>query len=125
MGVFDEEIQLALDLIEENGQFVVWRKLTNGVDPDPEKPWEPGQATYVDNNVSIVFLPVDREGQESLHYMQNTEIATASLLGLMASVPFEPAEKDIVLRDSKELVIMSIDELSPNGQKILYELRFK
>ncbi len=125
MGVYDRQIATALRLIKAKGQVVTWRKLDDGAPADSSKPWKPSAATPDDNTVSIVFLPPTKENKQLIRYLKGTEVPTGSLDGLMHAVSFEPAAKDIVIRDGKELVIKSIDPLSPNGEVILYFLEFE
>ncbi len=126
MGVFDSSIQTALELIEEYGQKVIWRKILDD-EKATGKPWKsdkPGPSVDVPN-ISICFLPVDRVNSQLLRYLAKTDIVIGSLYGLMAgNVPFEPSPKDIVIRDGKELKVTALDLLSPNGQKVLYTVQF-
>lgn len=129
MGVFDDDIATALELIEENGQLVKWRQLSNNdTDDETDKPWKTDTEAVTpptDFDVHICFLPIDRVGAQSLRYLAGTEVAVGSMYGLMGAVDFEPSIKDVVIRDGKELAISSIDLLSPNGQKILYTVVFE
>ena len=124
MAVFQRQIDTAKRLIVKNGQIVVWRSLSDGAPGDAAKPWKPGAGTFVDYNVSIAFLPENRVGYEWLARLANTEIAEGSGYGLMHVVPFAPDLKDIVLKPGAPLRITSIDPLAPNGEVILYTVRF-
>lgn len=124
MAVFQRQIDTAKRLIVKNGQTVVWRSLSDGSPGDAAKPWKPGAGTFVDYNVSIVFLPENRVGYEWLTRLAGTEIAEGSGYGLMYAVPFAPDLKDIVLKAGAPLRLTSIDPLAPNGEVILYTLRF-
>lgn len=122
MTRFDRQIETALRLIKKNGQAVKWRVIDDPAPVDPNKPWEPGAATPVDEDVRICFLPMDAK---TFVFMKATEVPKGSVVGLMGNVPFEPNIKDVVIRDANELRIESIDLLAPNGQKILYTVVFK
>ncbi len=124
MGVFDRQIQRAKEQIAKKGQAVIWRQLSNGAPVDSSKPWKPSAATSNDNNVRIVFLPLDLETRKFLSYLKGTEVPTGSLGGLMAAVDFDPAIKDVVIRDGRELTVRNFDLISPNGEKVLYILEF-
>ena len=52
------------------------------------------------------------------------ELTTGSQLGYMAAVPFEPSQKDSVLRNGKTLPVEHIEIIAPNGDPILYEIVF-
>jgi len=125
MGVYDRQIATAKRLISQKGQSVTWRQLADGAPVDSSKPWKPSAATPTDNPVSIVFLPPLKENQELIRYLKGTEVPTGSVSGLMPAVTFAPAAKDVVIRNSVELVVKSIDPLSPNGEIILYFLEFE
>lgn len=123
MGIFDRQIETALRLIKKNGQSVTWRKTALSV-ADPDAPWLQLPGTITDYTPHICFLPLDREGQDFLVALGNTEAITGSYYGLMGAVDFTPAIGDVVIRDGVTLEIKSIDLLSPNGQKILYTIIF-
>lgn len=123
MARFDRAIATAQRLIKKNGQTVTWRAIADT--PNLITPWNPGPRTVTDTSVFMCFLPVDRMTMETFTFMNGTEVAKGSVMGLMGNVSFEPNLKDVVIRDSKELRIANITLLSPNGQKVLYTVVFK
>ncbi|ALH23586.1 head closure Hc1 [Xanthomonas phage vB_Xar_IVIA-DoCa1] len=125
MARFDRAIQTALRLIAKNGEKVKWRVIDDAAAPDPSQPWNPGPATPEDKDVTICFLPVDRQTMETFTFIKGTEVPKGSVMGLMGNVPFNPNLKDVVIRDGVELRIANIDVLSPNGQKVLYTVVFQ
>ena len=125
MPRFDRAIQTALRLIAKNGEKVKWRVIDDAAAPDPSQPWNPGPATPEDKDVTICFLPVDRQTMETFTFIKGTEVPKGSVMGLMGNVPFNPNLKDVVIRDGVELRIANIDVLSPNGQKVLYTVVFQ
>ncbi len=102
-----------------------WRVIDDAAAPDPSQPWNPGPATPEDKDVTICFLPVDRQTMETFTFIKGTEVPKGSVMGLMGNVPFNPNLKDVVIRDGVELRIANIDVLSPNGQKVLYTVVFQ
>lgn len=122
MARFDRQIATALRLIKKNGRVVQWRQITE-VENTPQ-PWNPKTGTGKDNDVSICFLPVDRITYETLSLRAGTELPKGNELGYMGAVDFEPNLKDVVVRDGKEMAIVYIDRLAPNGQNILYTILF-
>lgn len=124
MGKFDRQIATAARLIAENGQSVTWRRITDGAPPDPGKPWKPGASAFIDSTVRIVFLPEDGRGFEFLRLFGDTEVPKGKLVGLMAATSFVPTIKDSVIRAGVALAIEAINPLSPNGETILYTVRF-
>ncbi|WEL95607.1 hypothetical protein [Xanthomonas phage vB_XooS_NR08] len=125
MARFDRAIQTALRLIAKNGEKVKWRVIDDAAAPNPSQPWKPGPATPEDKDVTICFLPVDRQTMETFTFIKGTEVPKGSVMGLMGNVPFNPNLKDVVIRDGVELRIANIDVLSPNGQKVLYTVVFQ
>lgn len=123
MGVYDEDIAAAQEMIAESGQLVTWRKLVDT--PNASQPWKPSNAAPVDYlSIPIVFLPVGRVNFEFIRALAGTEVAIGSLQGLMGAVSFEPSIKDVVIRGGKILNIKAIDPLAPNGDVILYTILF-
>ncbi len=127
MGEYDRQIATAKRLIAQKGRKVVWRKHTPGALPDAAKPWEPGSDTTTDYPVTIVFLP---EGAQTRAFMQTvlgSDVIAGYDYGLMSSVPFVPTVKDEVYDEAgTELLrtVHSVDPLAPNGDVILYTVRF-
>lgn len=125
MAVYGEEIQMVKELLTELGQSVTWYRNTNGSPADPTKPWKPSAATAVQVAVNIAFIPTNMLGYESLRALFGTVIPHGSIVGFMGQVSFTPTLKDTVLRGSEMLSIEAIDELSPNGEIVMYTVRFK
>lgn len=124
MGVFDRQRATAKRLIVKNGQAVVWRSLSGGTPADPAKPWKPGATVPVEHNVHIVFLNEKRIGYEWLARALNTEVPEGSGYGLLHFVDFAPNLQDAVVKDGVELKLSMVDPLAPNGEVILYFVRF-
>lgn len=124
MGRFDKQIATALRLIEKNGQAVIWQKEQKK--SDTLEPWKQVDANPVKKPVVICFLPSKRVGKQTKHYLADApQIEQSSVTGLMGAVDFTPENIDTVLRNGKELRILSIDELAPNGQTVLYTIEFE
>lgn len=134
MGVYDDAIATAKRMIAAKGQLATWRKFDTGLfqqssanHPSPV-PWLPTSARgEQDFSVSIVFLPISRVNSQLIRALSGTEVtgpSKANLQGLMASVDFEPSDKDIVIRDERQLNIASIDPIAPDGTPILYVIEF-
>lgn len=122
MGVFDDEIQLAKEEIAANGANVLWQSLTDAALPDPNKAWLPGEPTFVDHPVRIVFLPITAGNRQTDKYKFETEVRVGEFKGLMAQVNFTPRAKDFILDGTKKIKVTSVNELAPNGEIILYFL---
>lgn len=124
MGRFDRQIETAKRLIKQNGQLVTWRRVTDGSPVSPSEPWKPGAPTYTDVPVYIVFIPEDRRNAEFLSALSGTSVPKGKLVGYMAAQDFVPTLKDVVLRDGETIGVRTLDPLAPNGQVIMYTIRF-
>jgi hypothetical protein len=121
-GVFDEEIEMALELIAENGQVCDWHKDTTTL-TDPDRPWLGGDTVPVVKQPSICFIPATDSGGFGITKMRkDADVPAFSTYGLMGAVDFNPQVSDKVLRDGTPLVIVAIDKLKPNEQTLLYIL---
>ena len=101
---------------------VIWRSVFS--EDKPDEPWNVLPADPQETEVSIAFLPVDRESYETLCLRAGMELPKGNELGYMGAVSFEPNLKDVVIRDGKELSIAYIDKIAPNGQNILCTVLF-
>lgn len=122
MGVFDRQIATALRLIAKNGAPCSWTKET--VTNDVSEPWIVDDTDPESFTASLVFLPVDREGFETLRAMRETEIPGGHSLAYMGAVEFVPALNDIVTRtsDGEKFRVVFVDKIAPNGDVIVYRM---
>ena len=54
---YQDDIDFVRQEIEDSGEAVTWRQISDGAPADSAKPWEPGAAVETDNPVFITFLP--------------------------------------------------------------------
>jgi hypothetical protein len=121
---YEDEIATALELIEEYGKLVTWRKLSVTVAENSLTPWKPSADTEVDyDDVSIAFIPTGRIGFESLRPVKNApDIQAGNQIGLMGAQVFEPSSKDLIIDGDKTLRIKNIVTLAPDGNAILHQI---
>jgi hypothetical protein len=123
-GVFDDEIQTALELIAENGQVCDWHKDTTDLD-DADRPWLGGDTVPDVKQPSICFIPAT-DGASGFGITKfrkaGDDVPSFSTFGLMGAVDFDPEVTDKVVRGGTPLVIVAIDKLQPNEQTLLYIL---
>lgn len=119
MGVYDDDIATALELITEFGQSVQWKKPAPIEDND--NPWNPGQGTTPDPHpVKMVFLS-PKTGAKYLQMMNGTEVPIKSQVALMAGgLSFTPEMNDTITRNGVSISVNRIDLLAPNGDPVLY-----
>jgi hypothetical protein len=124
VGVFDDEIATALELIKENGQVCDWHK-DGVVLVDPNRPWLGGNPIEDIRHPSICFVPAT-DGASGFGMTKfragGEDVPSFSTFGLMGAVDFEPKLHDKVLRGGAPLVIVAIDELRPAEEVVLYVL---
>jgi hypothetical protein len=125
MGVFDDDIATAKELIAEFGQTCYWQKpapATGGV------PGYPGVGTLPDpiECKMVFFSPkdLDRGVLSWRELMQASEVPTNGEIGLLAGgISFEPEVADTIRRSGatgRQWAIHKIDLLAPNGDPVLY-----
>jgi len=124
MAVYDRQTALATRLITAKGQTVTWRKVTDGAAGDSSKPWKPGASVNTDHTVVIVFLPDNSKDREQLRFANGSSVPEGNLVGYMAATTFTPTLKDVVIRGTEKIGLVGIEPLSPNGEIIMYRLRF-
>ena len=122
MGVYDDDIEMVLELIAESGQVCDWFKDAVTF-TDPDAPWKGGVTAPVAYQPSIVFVPQREMGMYGLvDYLKGTEVVQYDTYGLMGPGDFTPETTDRVLRGGVPLVVKNINTIQPNEQIILYIL---
>ena len=127
MGSYDYQIATAKRIIAKNGRACVWRALGNDAPADSDKPWTKGAETTNDNMVSIMFLPDTRSNLAFLQTLTDQPINVGDDYGIMAAVDFVPTTRAEIYDESGTTLlrgIKSVDVLAPNGEAIMYTLRF-
>lgn len=126
MGVYDEDIAVAQELIAEFGQQCYWQK------PAVQVGTSPGYADEEEEPEPIACMiaffsarDLSRGADNWLQYMpSNMEVPVGGQIGLMAGgISFEPAATDTVRRGSPTatpIAIEALDLLAPNGTPVLY-----
>ena len=126
MGVYDEDIQDAKELIAESGEVSTIRRTTPGV-PNPAKPWEPVVPVVTNVQVTAVWLNYAFKSSGEA-YTNGSLVKTGDKKVLVAALdlPSGLTVSDQIVREGGELYkIENIKLLDPNGQRILYELQVR
>lgn len=123
---FARQIATAQRLIKKNGAAVTWRKFVQPVDDNPANP---GVPTNDDHPVTVAFFPNDKLSLlTTLSMIAGTEVPSGRVYGLMGAVNFEPGMDDLIVGtpygDLRLIDKYGIERLAPNGETILYTLRF-
>jgi hypothetical protein len=124
MGVFDNQIALAERLITKYGELTTYNPLNNAI-ADPTKPWIVTDAgTPPIPNIRMVFLPDDFKNRETERNRLNENVTKGNTIIYLWYQGFIPRVKDTIIRLSgTEVVINRVDEINPNGEVILYEIK--
>lgn len=122
--VYARQIASTLKKIKAKGQAVTWVK--NNAVTNNSQPWKttnPGNPPSFP--VNIAFFPPGGVLSESMQHLdKGTSVDQGGPRGIMGAVPFTPALNDKVLRGTEWLQVKDIDTVAPNGEVILYKLRF-
>lgn len=117
--VYELQIATAKRLIAKYGEACTYQTLTNNV--SQVLPWEPGAYVSTETDINVVFQPLTRKGYETLAKLTNLEVSTGHIEALFAgSQGILPQLQDIIIRAGVPWKIISIEELAPNGEQILY-----
>lgn len=125
MGVYDSQVALAERLIREKGKPVQIVRQTTTV-PDPNKPWESGEAVETLDDAYGVFLNFNNQDMETISKMSGASEILASdrkVLLAAAATSGTPTTNDKLRDETGDWSIESVQVLSPNGENILYTLR--
>ena len=128
MGVFDDDIAIAKEMIAEFGQDCWWQKPpslnTGGI---PGYPVAGALPDPIPCKIAF-FSPTDmaRGVLQFLDMIPGTEVADNTQIGLLAGgVSFTPENTDGIRRgadDADTVSIIKIDLLAPNGTPVLYTI---
>lgn len=125
MGQFDWAIELAQQLIAENGEAVTLVKETPGAE-DPAQPWKPAVNTPVPYpGLSMVFLNYNDQNRQPKTYADGTQTQIGDKEVYLAAGPGvpEPVMSDYIIRgDGTKWTVKASAPLDPNGQVIIYTL---
>lgn len=124
MGVYDEDIASALEMIAEAGKPVALVRLTESA--PPAQPWDNGTPAEVLETVSAVFLNFSSKDIATRVGMKGVPEIDAShrkVLMPAATLLAPPTTQDVVRDEDGDWAIVYVNTLSPNGQDILHTLQ--
>lgn len=127
MGEYDRAIATAERMIAKKGRIVQWAKGDAEPAQPGDKPWKPTREDDPEAgvDVKIVFFPPGEGSRAVLQQITGTEVPTASEYGLMAgTVPFNPEQGDVVLRDGIALAVVGVATLRPAEDAVLHTVWF-
>lgn len=128
MTVYASAIATAQRMIAAKGASCVWRVPTTPDVADPTKPWiETDAAPPTEHAVKIVFLPITRINSQLMRFLVGQGYQPGgNVMGLMASVPFEPTLAGrVVKQDGTVCAVRSVDPIAPDGTPILWTIEFQ
>lgn len=123
-NVYDPDIELAKEMIAEDGASCVWYSETQ-TEKDPAKPWRGTNATATPIPCDIVFLDAVTAKSLVQQWAPGMDFSADKSYGLMPSVPFSPAISEKVERGATVFILSASTSIEPNGVPILYILEFQ
>jgi len=120
MARFTNSIATAKRLILRNGVSATLRRFTEGSPTDSSKPWRSGTVTTTDYTAPMVFVPAGANDS----YTIDGRVHQAEIKVLVAAddLTVTPNVKDKVIRGSDSWSLVSVKELNPNDEQILFVL---
>lgn len=120
MGVYDEDVATALEMIAEAGDLSTLERLAPGV-PNPAQPWQPVPSVQTNTPVHAVWLNYSF-GEK---FRAGTLIHEGDRKVLIPAADTADITASDSLRDSAGQIhqVIAVKTLAPNGQKILFEVQ--
>lgn len=123
---FESSILSAKKLIDKKGGICNYVTQTSGSVVDPSAPHRAKNKVSDSHSVIAVFVPfsqksgVSKSSKLTLGSMNSKNIVYMAASGLT----FTPKSGDSITRDGESLSynVVDVDEINPNGEKILYTL---
>ena len=111
---------LAQKLILRNGVSATLRRTTEGSPTDAAKPWRSGTVTTTDYTAPMVFLPTGFNDS----YIEDGRTHQAEIKILVAAddLTVTPNLKDKVIRGTDSWSVVSVKEINPNDEQVLFIL---
>lgn len=128
MTAYASQIASVKRVIKARGEKCVWRSAAAPAATDPTQPWiETVAAPAVETDAHILFTPITRINSQLMrHVLAQGGQPGGNVMGLMASVSFDPTLAGVVVRSSGAvLAVRSADPLAPDGTPILWTLEFE
>lgn len=121
-GNFADMQEVALELIEENGEKATLNTRTDAAPPDPAKPHEPGAPVVVPTTVDAVFLPSNKPtAAREPGTLLKKQVQLAYLVGTITTPPTVGCSQ--IVRVNEEIWdVTAIVHYQPNEDSILYIL---
>ena len=124
-SVYDSSVAAATRELKKWGEECTWQSRVDGSLVDATKPWDKSADTIVETKVRILFTFDDLEDRQLRRYLKNASTQRGLVNGMMHVVNFEPKLKDTVIRAGKQLVVATLDVLSPGGVIVYHLIEFK
>lgn len=125
---YSDDIEDALNSINEYGAPAIWLKRINNV-LDSEKPWrnDPEKTPLFDAFVCSVLLlqyPTTRI-DKSIFVTNDATLGPQKVKAMMGAVDFKPEHADFVDVATLRYNVISINPFMPGGQIIFYDLELE
>jgi hypothetical protein len=121
MGQFDDFIDLADELIAENGETSTLVRAVDGAPADANKPWRPGTAVVTSYQTPAVWL--DEHLAAKAGFLIKEGQALVLIPAKDMPVKPDPATDTITRADGSKHAVVDCAPLDPNGQTIIYQVK--
>lgn len=125
--VFQSFIDMAIQMINENGMLVTLRQITPGAPAITGEDWNPTDGTNVDTPVKMIFFPeetIDKYPFVRIPYELRGQGFEFALMANNPGVPV-PSIEDVIIRGTDQLRLRYSKPYAPDGTPILYVLGIK
>lgn len=126
--VFQDFVDMAVEMIRDNGMFVTLRQPVQGNPIVSGQDWKPVNGTPTDTtNVKMIFFPeetINRYPEVRIPYDFIGEGFEYAIMANVSGVPVPNLESSII-RGTEHLRIKYVKPYSPDGTPIIYILGLK
>lgn len=121
MSVYDSFKRLAKKLIKKYGynnvDFVRQIKLENNI-------WNEEFSQEI-KKVNVIILPSQKYSRETFRLQNEKNVIDSNYIAYMEHYGFVPNINDLIRTKTYTYTIVSVIEIAPNGEKIVYKLELK
>jgi hypothetical protein len=122
IGHFSEEIEIAQELIEENGEKSTIRRKTDAAPGDATKPWRPAEPTFADTVVDAVWFQYDVSRVDGALIKSGDQ--EMWVVGDIAIVP-NPTTDHVIRVGGDKWEIVRVFPLQPNEDTVIYRVQVR
>lgn len=123
MAQFDNAIAIAKRLITKFGETATIYRRVDGTPNDADKDWEPGDPTETPYTTPAVWLSWERNRIDGQLIKEGDQRVLVPAVDL--AIDPDPSTDEIARASGERWAIVGTRPLSPNGQRIMFELHVR